>query len=106
MNSANRDYLEKRNFIRMKIETPASVEIDDGKMTYQGVCRDLSGGGMLLELESALPVGTTVNICITSGHGHAPMLNAKAEVARIVAQPGADKSPCLLGLEIIEVLDQ
>ncbi len=104
MNSTNRDYQEKRNFIRMKIDTPASVEVNDGHSVYEGICRDLSGGGMLVELDATLPVGTLVDVCIASGHGHAPMLKARTEVARVVAQPGADKSPCLLGLEIREVL--
>jgi len=60
MNSANREFQEKRNFIRMKIDTPADVELLDGK--------------------------------------------AITEVTRVVAQPGAESSPCLLGLEIKQVL--
>lgn len=104
MNSANREYQEKRNFIRMKIETPATIEVNDGSELHHGVCRDLSGGGMLIELESTLPVGTEVSVCIASAHGHAPMLRAITEVTRVVAQPGAETSPCLLGLEIKEVL--
>lgn len=104
MSTANRDYQEKRNFIRMKIETPAQIELTDGDKTFQGICRDLSGGGMLVELDSALPVGSEVKVQIASAHGHAPMLEALTEVARVVAQPGAESTPCLLGLEIKRVL--
>jgi len=104
MTVANRDYQEKRNFIRMKIETPAQVELQDGDKRLSGICRDLSGGGMLVELESALPVGAEVKVQIASAHGHAPMLEAITEVARVVAQPGEEEVPCLLGLEIKEVL--
>jgi len=103
MNTANRDYHEKRDFIRMKIETPAQVELQDGDKCFQGICRDLSGGGMLVELDTALPVGSEVKVQIASAHGHAPMLVAITEVARVVAQPGAEESPCLLGLEIKSV---
>lgn len=105
MNSANRDFQEKRNFIRMKIETPTDVEVNDNNHAHTGICRDLSGGGMLVELDTALPIGTAVNVRIASGHGHAPMLQAAAKVARVVAQPGAETSTCMLGLEIVEVLN-
>jgi c-di-GMP-binding flagellar brake protein YcgR len=104
MKTANKDYQEKRNFIRMKIETPAQVELQEGTKSFQGICRDLSGGGMLVELDTALPVGSKVKVQIASGHGHSPMLEALTEVARVVAQPGAEATPCLLGLEIKEVL--
>lgn len=103
MNSANREFQEKRNYIRMKIDTPADVELINGDVTAKGVCRDLSGGGMLVELDSPLPIGAEVRVRISSGHGHAPMLEALTEVTRVVAQPGEDASPCLLGLEIVEV---
>jgi len=104
MTIANRDYQEKRNFIRMKIETPAQVELQDGEKRLEGICRDLSGGGMLVELATAIPIGTEVKVQIASAHGHAPMLVALTEVTRVVAQPGAEESPCLLGLEIKQVL--
>lgn len=104
MNTPNKNYQEKRNFIRMKIETPAQVELQDGEKCFQGICRDLSGGGMLVELDAALPVGSEVKVLIASAHGHAPMLEALTEVARVVAQPGAEAAPCLLGLEIKTVL--
>lgn len=103
MNSANREFQEKRNFIRMKIDTPADVEVINGSETLQGVCRDLSGGGMLIELDTTLPIGTELQVRIASAHGHAPMLNAKAEVARVVAQPGESQGTCMLGLEVLEV---
>ncbi len=105
MNSANREFQEKRNFIRMKIDTPADVELLDGSTSSKGICRDLSGGGMLVELDSALPVGAEVRVRISSGHGHSPMLEALTEVTRVVAQPGSESSPCLLGLEIKNVLN-
>ncbi len=104
MSSASRDYQEKRSFIRMKIDTPAQIEVQDGTTLHEGVCRDLSGGGMLVELDTALPVGTNLKVCIASAHGHAPMLEAMTEVTRVVSQPDDSSSSCLLGLEITEVL--
>lgn len=100
----NREYQEKRNFIRMKVDTPATVTITSEGNQHSGTCRDLSGGGMLVELDAALPVGTTVEVSIASTHGHSPMLRAEAEVTRVVAQPGAEANPCLVGLEILRML--
>lgn len=105
MNSANREFQEKRNFIRMRIDTPADIELLNGDTVSKGICRDLSGGGMLVEIDAALPIGTEVRVRISSGHGHAPMLDAVTEVTRVVAQPGSESSPCLLGLEIKQVMN-
>ncbi len=104
MNLANKDYQEKRNFIRMKVDTPVSIQLVSGDETYQGVCRDLSGGGLLVELATALPVGTVAEVSIKSNHGHSPMLQAKAIVSRIEAQP--DTAECLLGMVIEEVITE
>ena len=46
-------YSEKRDFIRMRVETAATFVLD-GK-TYDAVCVDLSSTGMQLETEN-LPV--------------------------------------------------
>ena len=103
MSSANRNYQEKRGFIRMKIDTPAHIELKDHEQVYQGVCRDLSGGGMLIEMDTALPVGTCLKVRITSAHGHAPMLEAETVVSRILSHPSDTSEFCLLGLEITEL---
>ncbi|MFT5083228.1 MAG: c-di-GMP-binding flagellar brake protein YcgR [Lentisphaeria bacterium] len=105
MNSVNRDYSEKRNYIRMKVDAPVSIQIPSNNEVIEGTCRDLSGGGLLVEIKTALPVGTTAEVVICSGHGHSPMLKARAEVMRIISQPENNEKPCLLGMEIIEVLN-
>lgn len=105
MNSAIRTYQEKRGFIRMKIETPAHVDVINSGETFSGICKDLSGGGMLLEIDTALPIGSQLQVRITSAHGHAPILNANTRVARILSQPSATESRCLLGLEITDVIE-
>ncbi|MFL0808778.1 MAG: PilZ domain-containing protein [Agarilytica sp.] len=105
MNSAMRDYQEKRNYIRMKIDAPVSVQLITNGSVENGVCRDLSGGGMMIEMNCVLPVGTVAEVTISSAHGHNPMLVAKAEVARVISQPESQAQPCLLGLNILEVLN-
>lgn len=103
--SANRNYHEKRNYIRMKIEAPVEMTISSNDAQYSGICRELSGGGMLIELDTTLPVGTHAEVSISSSHGHGPMLIAKAEVTRVIAQPTSSESSCLLGMQITEVLN-
>ncbi len=105
LDSASRNYQEKRDYIRMKIEAPVNIGVVADGSTYQGVCRDLSGGGMLVEMDTVLPAGTAVEVTIASSHGHNPMLNAKAEVTRVISQPESETQPCLLGMQIVEVLN-
>jgi len=105
MNIADRNYQEKRNYIRMKIDAPVTVTIGADGSTLDGVCRDLSGGGMLIEVNTTLPIGTKTEVSISSGHTRNPMLRATAEVSRVLAQPEPQAQPCLLGLQIIEVLN-
>lgn len=104
MSLASRDYQEKRNFIRMKVDTPVRVLLSNGDEQLEGICRDLSGGGLLVELSEPLPVGTLVEVSIQSHHGHSPMLQARACVNRVESQPDTVAQPCLLGMEIVEVI--
>ena len=100
MSLANRAYSEKRNFIRMRIDSPVDIHLEE-EDDIQGLCCDLSGGGMAVEVSRALPVGTALTISLSSSHGHSPMLKARAHVARVSAGPN---ETCVLGLEIDELL--
>ncbi|TVZ38400.1 PilZ domain-containing protein [Alteromonadaceae bacterium 2753L.S.0a.02] len=104
MSLATREYQEKRNFIRMKVDTPVIVIVEADDQTFEGKCRDLSGGGLLVELPSALPVGTVARVAIQSNHGHSPMLQARAVVSRIESRLDTTEQPCLIGMEIEEML--
>lgn len=105
MNSLNHSYQEKRNYIRMKVDAPVAIKILTDNSSLHGICRDLSGGGMLIEMDSTLPIGTETEVVISSGHGHNPMLKAKATVTRLFSKPDAKESTCTLGMQIIEVLN-
>ena len=97
----NRDYIEKRDFIRMKIDTPAKVTVTDDQGDFTGICRDLSGGGMSLDVEKVVPVGTEIRVVIASDHGHNPILKARAKVTRVEAD---HSGRCTLGVQIIDML--
>ncbi|TQV78706.1 PilZ domain-containing protein [Exilibacterium tricleocarpae] len=101
MNLAKREYTEKRNFIRMKIDTPADVSILSDDTQLQGICRDLSGGGMMIEVDKTLPVGTELEVTITSAHGHQPLLRAMTVITRVDAD---HSGTCTLGMKIQQML--
>lgn len=103
MNLASRNYQEKRNFIRMKVDTP--VEVISQKQVLSGVCHNLSGGGMLISLDEPLPLGSQLEVTVSSNHGHNPMLHALTQVQRAEPQLAQSKKPCHLGLAIIRMLD-
>ncbi len=98
-----RDYSEKRNFIRMKIDTPAEVNIEQKGVTTYGICNDLSGSGMLITVDEDLPVDTELLVTLTPDSNFGPSLQARCTVTR--SQQSA-QSKHLLGLEIQEILEE
>lgn len=101
MSSIDKGFSEKRDFIRMKISAPLSAKLSHDEGVIEGLCRDLSGGGMQVESATQIPAGTELVVEISSDHGHSPTLHAKAKVARCT---GDSETGFMLGLEIIEVL--
>lgn len=101
MGLSDKAYGEKRDFIRMKISAPLSATLSAEQGVIEGNCRNLSGGGMLVETEQDLPLGTELEVEVSSAHGHSPTLKAKARVVRSIA--GTEKK-FELGLEIVEVI--
>jgi hypothetical protein len=101
MSSIDKGFSEKRDFIRMKISAPLSAKLSHNEGVIEGLCRDLSGGGMQVETKTHIPAGTELVVEISSEHGHNPTLHAKAKVARV---SGDADSGYLLGLEIVEIL--
>lgn len=106
MTSKNRNYEEKRDFIRMKIDTPADIIVSKDGQKIHGICRDLSGGGMQIELPVELTIDTLIEVSIRSSHGHKPMLHAQAKVNRVTAAPNQQLNTYLIGLQITKVLSE
>lgn len=101
MESFNRCYDEKRNYIRMKVNTPAQITVENEGSVHKGVCNDLSSGGMLLTTDKFLPLDTELLITVSSTHGHSPTLKARCRIARVEEGPNEQ---CILGVEIAEFL--
>ena len=100
MESIDRTYNEKRDFIRMQVNSPLDIR-HEGK-DYQGICKDLSGAGMLIETDQLFEIGAHLEISIQQqGETHLPF-HATAEVTRIEGESGEGH---ILGLSIKEIRD-
>lgn len=101
MSPFDKGFSEKRDFIRMKISAPLSATLSHNEGVIEGLCRDLSGGGMQVETKIKIAVDTELVVEISSDHGHNPTLHARAKVARCIED---QNHGYLLGLEILEIL--
>ncbi|WP_323815690.1 PilZ domain-containing protein [Cellvibrio sp. NN19] len=97
----DKPYSEKRDFIRMKIGAPLSAKLSVNEGVIEGLCLDLSGGGLQVETKTHIDVGTEMEVEVSSDHGHSPTLRARAKVARSTTTDAGDY---LLGLEILQIL--
>lgn len=62
----NRNYSEKRDFRRMRVDSVITLRINDSEKTIDGICVDLSGAGMLIETEERIDVGVNLYATIPS----------------------------------------
>lgn len=106
MDTVSHDQSEKRDFLRMRVDNPAEVVIRGEGKRLKGICRDLSGSGMLVEVGrsagAALQPGLELEVTLASPYGDAPMLKARTRVARITRNR---LGRFVLGLEMAEILD-
>lgn len=98
MSQSDRDYSEKRDYIRMRLETP--VTLHHAGREIPALCLDLSSTGMQLEAESTLSAGDKVRVHIPSEHDALKGLEAEAEVVRITDLDGGRQT---IGLTIISM---
>jgi hypothetical protein len=101
MSLTDRIYDEKRNFIRMKVDTVVSFTRLDGKERYEGRCRNLSGAGMLLETDKKLTIGDRLKVTVPSERPNFAPLDAIVEVVRVDPIPSLHKF--MLGLVIRQI---
>lgn len=98
MSHSERDYSEKRDFIRMTVD--AKVTLRFAGQSIAAICRDLSSNGMQVEAQSALHVGDQLQVHLPSEHPSLRDLNADVEVIRVEQTgPGAQT----LGLSILKM---
>ncbi|GLS26657.1 PilZ domain-containing protein [Marinibactrum halimedae] len=103
MNSFHNAYSEKRDFIRMRVDTPAKVQVQGESIDQEGLCKDLSGKGMLIELTQPISLGTELIVTVQSSHGHSPMIKARCIVMRVEPpEEGSDRT--CVGVNIEELI--
>ncbi|MDY0248730.1 MAG: PilZ domain-containing protein [Pseudomonas sp.] len=93
-------YNEKRDFIRMRIETAVTFEYA-GK-TFDAVCIDLSSTGMQIETDASLSLsqGQSIRVLIPSSHTELTGLQADTHIQRIEK---IDNGRLSIGLAIISM---
>lgn len=94
---SERNYTEKRNFIRMKVDTPVELTINGTGLKVRAICKDLSGTGMLVEVEDAIEIGTELVVAITSGKNP---FEADAAVSR---SRSSSNGRFIIGLKISDI---
>ncbi|MBX7275750.1 PilZ domain-containing protein [Pseudomonas sp. ERGC3:05] len=78
MSEHERDYAEKRDFIRMRVD--ADVSLIHAGQEIAGVCVDLSSSGMQVEAPRQFEVGDPLTVRIDSEHVALAGLEADTEV--------------------------
>ena len=98
MPQRDRDYSEKRDFIRMQVDADVAL-IHEGD-EVAAVCIDLSSSGMQVEAPRLFNVGDRLSVRIESDHAALKGLEADTEVVWVKAQDGASQK---LGLTILKM---
>lgn len=100
INSTIRDYSEKRDFIRMKVDTEISLSFENSDKTMTAICRDLSGTGMLIETGESLIEGSEFNTSLPSTNPSFPSFETKVKVIRCEE---TESGKFLIGTEILNI---
>jgi hypothetical protein len=98
MSQSDRSFSEKRDFIRMRLDTNVTLRYLDQEIVAK--CIDLSSTGMQLEADSTLQVGDRVQVLISSSHAELKSLEADAEVIRVAALADGKQA---VGLSILSM---
>ncbi|MBU6960923.1 PilZ domain-containing protein [Pseudomonas sp. CVAP len=98
MSQTDRDYSEKRDYIRMRVD--ADVTLIHAGDLIPAVCIDLSSSGMQVRASRSFQVGDKLNVRIDSEHAALKGLEAETEVVWITQQ---DTDGQKLGLTILKM---
>jgi len=97
MGEHERDYAEKRDFIRMRVDAEVSL-LHEGQ-EIAGVCVDLSSSGMQVQAPRQFTVGDLLTVRIDSEHAALKGLEADTEV--VWTKTASDEQQ--LGLKILKM---
>jgi hypothetical protein len=83
MTLTDRQYSEKRNYIRMYVNAELTFNFENGNEKYPGVTLDLSGSGLRFETLQEVQESTKLSLALQSINGAVPPLNGTIEVKRV-----------------------
>ncbi|GGE50120.1 PilZ domain-containing protein [Halopseudomonas oceani] len=86
MSFHDQQYSEKRDFMRMTVETAATLTFGADNHTCDVLCRDLSNQGAQVMASEAVAEGTVATLSIPSPTPGMQGLQAKGEVVRCQAE--------------------
>ncbi|MDB6141625.1 MAG: hypothetical protein JWP80_669 [Pseudomonas sp.] len=98
MSQNERDYAEKRDYIRMRVD--ADITLLYAGQIIPAVCVDLSSSGMQVQVPRSFKVGDKLSVRIDSEHSALKGLEAETEVVWLVDQEEGGQK---LGLTIISM---
>lgn len=98
MGQLDRDYAEKRDYIRMRVD--ADISLLYAGQIIPAICVDLSSTGMQIQAPRTFQVGDKINVRIDSEHAALKGLEAETEVVWLAdLEEGGQK----LGLTILKM---
>ncbi|NAT36268.1 PilZ domain-containing protein, partial [Pseudomonas syringae pv. actinidiae] len=86
MSRNDRDYEEKRDYIRMRVD--ADVNLIHAGQVIPAVCIDLSSSGMQVQAPRAFQIGDKLSVRIDSDHAALKGLEAETEVVWVNDEEG------------------
>ncbi|AIC19130.1 MULTISPECIES: PilZ domain-containing protein [Pseudomonas] len=98
MSPNDRDYSEKRDYIRMRVDAEVTL-IHQGQV-ISAVCIDLSSSGMQVRAPRSFKVGDQLSVRIDSDHAALRGLEADTEVVWVTELEGNGQK---LGLTILKM---
>ncbi|MCF4985347.1 PilZ domain-containing protein [Pseudomonas syringae] len=98
MSRNDRDYEEKRDYIRMRVD--ADVNLIHAGQVIPAVCIDFSSSGMQVQAPRSFQVGDKLSVSIDSDHPALKGLEAETEVVWVNDEKGGGQK---LGLSIISM---
>ncbi|MFN3580138.1 MAG: PilZ domain-containing protein [Pseudomonas sp.] len=100
MSFHDQNYNEKRDFIRMRVDTEALLKLTQTGEEISVVCQDLSSQGVQVVLDRPLSQGATITLSIASPTPGLQGLEASGQVARCVAN---EEGQFVVGIQFDEV---
>ncbi|MFC1670432.1 PilZ domain-containing protein [Spirochaetota bacterium] len=78
-----RIYNDKRDYIRMEVDTEISFKIQGDTKIHRGKCIDISHDGVKFETDINMPAGTSLQAVISMSNGKMNPLESNIVILRV-----------------------